>query len=130
MNGQPQNNLNLTPSEEEELIKLGHKHPVVQKLHSLYTLYTQDPNVLWRGMLMFAQQEINTQLKDKRLDIVNDGFHKSLWEMLKGGGSVAKTLASAKLEAKTEAEDPEPSKEVEQEKIPVITAETAHVRTH
>lgn len=125
MNGQNSNTeLMLTESDKKEILKLASKNPLIQKLYNLYSLYTEDPSKGWKNTIIVAQREIENAVLSKDIDIIKDGYHKSLWEMLKGGATVAKTLASAKAEANIDEETPKKHVE-EEEEITPIRPETA-----
>jgi hypothetical protein len=127
MNGQNLNtDLTLTEADKKEILKLAGKNPLIQKLYNLYVSYTEDPNKGWKNTVIIAQKEIHSLVLNKTLDITEDGYHKSLWEMLKGGATVAKTLASAKAEANIEEEAPKKQVHEDEEVIVPITPETAN----
>jgi len=125
MNGQNSNTeLMLTESDKKEILKLASKNPLIQKLYNLYFVYTEDPNKGWKNTVIIAQKEIHKLVLNKTLDITEDGYHKSLREMLKGGATVAKTLASGKAEANIDEGTPKKHVE-EEEEITPIRPETA-----
>lgn len=112
--------------EMEHIFRLAESDPIVAKLLRLYLDYRENPSSGWRSMVVFAQKELNILLKNKTIDIVEDGYHRSLWEMLKSGGPVAKTIKSSMEES--EDPDEQPLKDSllgAVPVVPIISAENA-----
>lgn len=110
--------------EIREIEKLAEIYPVIKKLYTLYMDYLHDPSKGWRSMVVFAQKELNRELKNKTLNIVDDGYHKSLFELLKSGSTVSKTIKSS-IEDSISEDDPIKKQDDLPINVPIITAETA-----
>lgn len=116
----------ITPEERETLNALSLKHAEVRKLMALYDNVHGDPLESWKNMLSFVQKEINDLVKKGELDIMDDGYHKSLWEIMKSGAPVTKTLASINSKSDTENTPDEPHADSDNEEpVPIINAENA-----
>ncbi len=129
---EPDQSLILSEKESIELTRLSEQYPEVKKLFSIYNGFTENPAKQWLATINYIAREIKDMIMSKQLDIMFDGYHKSLWEILKGGSTAAKTISSAMKEADMDEEDPEEEEVTlgEQEKptgpVPVISAETAY----
>ena len=115
----------ILDKEMEHIVRLAETDPILAKLLRLYMDYLEDPSSTWRSMVVHATRKLNTELKNGTLDIVDDGLHRSMWEMLKGGNSVSKTIKTSIEDGDDSvAEDGLPGIE-EAHTVPIINAETA-----
>lgn len=127
MQEQENGNMTFTQTEIQEIEKIAKKHPVINKLYKLYIGYTEDNTFEIKAIINSAMKDIRWNQEKKSLNFEDDKNQKALWEILKGGAAVLKSLtalkekASAPPEPKTDGaqkEDAEPT-------IIPITPETA-----
>lgn len=114
----------LTEQDLKEIAKISAKNPTVDKLYSIYQSYIKDPRKGWLNTIILAEAELGKAVQNKNLDIKDDGYHKSLLEILKTGGAVAKTIASAMQEADIKKTE-KPDLNEDEEAVVPIRPETA-----
>lgn len=115
----------LNPKEKTRIQELAKTNKDVARILEVYELFFADANKEWNLTITFIQRAISKAVMDKSLDL-DDKYFKTLWEILKGGATASKTIASAKIDAGLK----EDKQEVIENDITAITPETAHVRTN